>query len=76
MVIILYSMQLLVYGYFCDAFVKLCTVYADKLLRSGLGLNKKLLILMSNFSDNLLSRWQKMEKRYIRLCLKRGFFWL
>lgn len=76
MSVIFYSVRLFLYGYFCDVCVNLCTAYAEKSIINNRPLNKKLLIKMSNFSNNCLLKWQVMEKSYIKLCLERGFFWL
>ena len=71
-----FSIRLFLYGYFCDVCVNLCTAYAEKALINNLPLNKKLLIKMSNFSNNNLIRWKALEGKYIRLCLDQGLFWL
>jgi len=74
--IILLSLRLYFYGYFCDICANLCTAYVERNLAKDRPLNKKLLTFMSNFSNNILLKWQAMEKSYIKLCLQQESFWL
>ena len=64
---IFFSVKLLVFGAFCDMCAAFCTYLAERCISHNKSLNKKLLIFMSNFSDNNLVRWQAFEKRF--LCL-------
>ena len=67
---IFFSIKLLVYGGFCDTCAKFCTHLAEKRLSENKSLNKKLLIFMSNFSDNNLTNWQAFERRFLNQFLE------
>lgn len=62
---IIFSVQLFIYGAFCDMCLSFCTYLAEKNLRKNKALNKKLLIFMSNFSGNNLNKWQSFERRFL-----------
>ena len=68
------SIGLFIYGYFCDICVNICTQLCDACLKARIPLNKKLLIVLSNFSDKSLITWQSYEKKYIKLCISQGFY--
>ena len=71
--ILFLSLRLYIYGYFCDISVNLCTYLAERAIIKNRPLNKKLLTKVSNFSDTNLTKWQIMERRYISLCIRKGF---
>lgn len=71
MKLILLSTKLCLYGFFCDLCADLCTKIAEKNILENKPLNKKLLIFMSNLSNNSLVKWQIIERRFIRLSLER-----
>jgi len=59
------SLVLFSFGGFCDMCADFCTHLAEKNISQNKPLNKKLLIFMSNFSNNSFSRWQKYEQKFI-----------
>ena len=61
-----FSVKLLTYGAFCDMCITFCTHLAEKSLTQNKSLNKKLLIFMSNFSGNNLTRWQTFERKFLK----------
>lgn len=63
---LLLSAKLFVYGAFCDACASFCTHMAEKAILKNKPLNKKLLILMSNFSNNSLVLWQSFELKFLK----------
>ena len=70
MKLIFLSLALFAYGAFCDFFANLCTDIAEKNIQKNRPLNKKLLTIMSNFSNNCLVKWQAIEQEFIRLSLQ------
>ncbi len=68
--LILLSVRLFLYGWFCDFCTNACTGLAEKNIKNNKPLNKKLLTFMSNLSNNSLIKWQIIEKRFIRLSLE------
>lgn len=62
---IFFSAKLFAYGAFCDICATFCTNMTEKYIFKNKSLNKKLLIFMSNFSNNNLVRWQNLERRFI-----------
>ena len=61
------SVKVLIYGYFCDICRAFLQKYADKSLKRGKGLTKKLPVLFGNFTEKRLCKWQRLEKRLICL---------
>ena len=66
MIYLFSSAKLFIFGAFCDAFASLCTRMAEDAILKNKPLNKKLLIHMSNFSNNCLVFWQASERRFIK----------
>lgn len=64
------SVRLFAFGFFCDLCSSFCTYLAEKCLDNKKPLNKKLLIKMSNFSDNNLKKWQSCERRFLKRFFK------
>lgn len=59
------SLFLFSFGGFCDMCADFCTYMVEKSILLNKPLNKKLLIFMSNFSNNIFVRWQKYEHKFI-----------
>ena len=60
------SARLFIFGAFCDVCASLCTYMTESAILQNKPLNKKLLIFMSNFSNNCLVLWQATERRFIK----------
>lgn len=69
MKLIILSLKLFLYGLFCDACVAICTFMAERRIKNGRSLNKKLLIFMSNLSERNLNKWRSAELDFIRFSL-------
>lgn len=63
---LLLSAKLFVFGAFCDACASFCTYMAEKCITQNKPLNKKLLRIMSNFSNNSLLLWQASERKFLK----------
>ena len=74
MKLLLLSMRLFIYGYFCDCCMSVCTKITEYNLTNNKPLNHKLLVMLSNLSNNNLVRWQKVEKKFIRFSLEKRSF--
>lgn len=61
-----FSISLFIFGSFCDFCADFATHLAEKYLSENKSLNKKLLIFMSNFSNNNLAKWQDFEHRFLK----------
>ena len=71
MKLLVMSVRLFIYGFFCDSCIKLCTKIAEENLKKERPLNNKLLNFLSNLSNNSLSKWQIIERRFITLSLEK-----
>ena len=74
MKLLLLSMRLFIYGYFCDSCMSVCTKITEYNLTNIKPLNHKLLVMLSNLANNHLVRWQKAEKKFIRFSLEKRSF--
>ena len=74
MKLLILSIKLFIFGFFCDMCTSLCTKMTESKLLNNQPLNKKLLVFMSNLSNNSLIKWQGIEKRFIRCSLEKQFF--
>lgn len=63
---LLSSAKLFIFGAFCDVCASFCTHMAEEAIMKNKPLNKKLLIFMSNFSNNSLILWQAFERKFIK----------
>lgn len=66
------SARLFTLGSICDFSASLCTKIAENAIQEGKPLTKKLLTFMSNFSNNSLVKWQKIEHRFIHLTIAKA----
>lgn len=71
MKLLLLSVKLFVFGYFCDVCAGICTRITEKRLKKNRPLNGRLLAYVSNLSNNSLAKWQITERRFIHLSLNR-----
>lgn len=60
------SARLFTLGTICDFSASVCTKLVENTIEKNKPLTKKLLTFMSNFSNNSLVKWQKIEHKFIQ----------
>ena len=70
--LVLLSLALFLYGWFCDICIKICEKITENRLKKGRTLTGKCISAISNFTNNRLLRWSSMEQRVIHLFLRQN----
>lgn len=73
MKIIFISAVLFIYGWFCDICIKICEKLTENKLKKGRELNGKFISLISNFTNNRLTKWETLEKKVIHHFAEQSF---
>ncbi len=69
MKLLIMSVKLFLYGYYCDLCMNICTAYTEYLLKKGGKLRKKPLVLLGRLSERNIKKWQRTEQKFISLSL-------